>query len=705
MKLLAFLVLLLLTSLKHSLAQPPVQPKLHWTLKAGNPTVIEPPAEWSGHLSSVTFSPDGAMFATTGMQWPQENTPGRGVIFLWDARSGESRGELRGHDGVVQNLAWSPDGKFLATGSSDGALFVWEADTRAIRHRLSEPRKKRGREESLAPPRLQIGAWSPDSRTLVAYESNMDTAENSASYQYTIKIFDAISGQMTRVLAARAGFLSQVGWTADGKNLVVAVPQVQKGKLAGSVIEFLDIQGGEVVRRVAENEGDDFVAALSYDATRALITRTDRGANGKGPVTGINVLWDLENDRAMWTHTVSRDPIMGIKFSADSKTLVVGGADGEITLRNVATGAVSQSLPSLGCSAVETVAISPDASRIISLEGGSSSIHLWKLDEALPNPRYASQTIMREIGNVRALSWNRDSVRVVTEVSGEAKGLRVGRQLRVDTWDAATGTVETRSIAENRLMSAGVISPDGNLLAIELGTQPEPVVFATVGVGIYDLREGKLLRVLPAETSVSSMIWSPDSETLATNFYHSSVTLWDVATGAARSELKVKASVVAWSSDGKMLAMGSGDQRVRVVDAASGIEIKSWETPGAVRALAFSPDNKGVAVGVTSQANTEFAESSVQIFDVSTGKEGKTFGTQAVLRDLRWTPDGTGVGVSSLPDVNRAFNGQLRVWDVATGEERIAINDHCGMESFDFSKDGTRVATHNRDRIRVWNLK
>jgi WD40 repeat protein len=475
--------------------------------------------------------------------------------------------------------------------------------------------------------------------------------------------------------------------------------------LSGSVIEFLDIQSGQVVRRVAENEGDNFVAALSHDATRALITRTDRGPNGKGPVTAINVLWNLENDRAVWTQTVSGDPMMGIKFSADNKTLVAGGADGEITLRDVATGAPSQSLPSLGCSAIETVAISADTSRIVSLEGGSPSIHLWKLDEALPKPRYASQTILREIGNLRALDWNGDLVRAVTEIPEEEKGVRAGRELRIQTWSSATGTVETKSISEKRLMSAGVISPDGNLLAIELGTQPEPVVFKTAGIGIYDLTEGKLLRVLPAESSVSSMNWSLDGKTLATNFYYGSLVVWDIATGETRSELKIKADKIAWSADGKMLATSSGDQWVRVFDATSGMEVKSWETIGAVRTLAFSPNSKDLALGVTAQAGTEFAESSVRLFEAATAKEGMTFGTQAVLRNLCWTPDGTGIGVTSFPDQNRSANGQLRVWDVVTGKERIAIDDRCGMEGFEFSADGSRIAIHSRDRIRVWDVR
>lgn len=689
-------------------AQPTVQPALVWPVKAGNPTIIEQPKEWSGYMGVVEFSPDGQSLVTGGGSWGNETSPRRGMVLLWDAQSGAPKGELRGHNDIVQSVVFSPDGNLLATQSQDGALFIWDAATRTLRHRLSESLKVKDTKSRMLLPRLIIGAWSPDSKMLATFETKFDLSSKPPGYSYTIKIFNAASGQVLRSFGPHPGYLGKIAWAPDGKNLLIHPLNVGKGTTELSAIDTIDAQSGATLSRsrlTGNIANDPHILAFSTDARYAVVNIYQRGPDNKQTATETVLMWDLENDRATWTKTVPRGTVRSAELSHDGKTLVIGNADGEIVLYNAATGIAQQTLPANDCSGVSSLAFSPDARRIAHVDEGLSSTHLWNLDAPLPMPRFASQTILRELYNVRALSWSGDIVSAVSEISDDEKDLRVGRELRIQTWNAATGKVEAQTIAEKRLMSQAALSPDGTQLAIVLGTQPRPAFFETEGIGIYDLQGGELLRVLPEKYGISSLAWSPDGKTLATNLYESTVTMWNPATGDKQRILPTEAQTIAFSPDGSLLAAGSEDGSVQFFDARSGQEKETWQIQGTVKRLAFAPDGKTLALGATPPENTQPTASSVQLFDVKTGQKKRQFAAQSALRHLSWTPDGSGIAASSLPDVNRSSNGQLRVWDAATGEERVAIDDRCGLEDFVFSPDGKRVITYTWNRMRVWDLK
>ncbi len=86
----------------------------------------EPRATLKGHESTVyavAFSPDGKTLASAGVD---PLNPGRpGVLRLWDAATGEPRATLKGHAGAVHAVAFSPDGKTLASASTDTTMRLW----------------------------------------------------------------------------------------------------------------------------------------------------------------------------------------------------------------------------------------------------------------------------------------------------------------------------------------------------------------------------------------------------------------------------------------------------------------------------------------------------------------------------------------------------------------------------------------------------
>jgi hypothetical protein len=149
--------------------------------------------EWltlRGHareVNSVAWSPDGRRLATGSSDCTAK---------MWDVAGGRDPLNLQGHTGVVRSVAWSPDGARLATGSDDGTTKVWEVTG--------------GRELlTLEGPTGQVHsvAWSPDGARL---------ATGTGS---TAKIWDAAGGRELLTLTGHAGPVRSVAWSPDGRWL------------------------------------------------------------------------------------------------------------------------------------------------------------------------------------------------------------------------------------------------------------------------------------------------------------------------------------------------------------------------------------------------------------------------------------------------------------------------------------------------------
>ena len=273
---------------------------------------------------SVAFSPDGRTLASGNRS---------STIKLWDVASGQELRTLIGHSHSVTSLAFSPDGKTLASGSEDFTIRLWDVAS--------------GQELKTLKGNIFSVAFSPDGKTLasgddvtvrlwdvasgralrtlrghsgvvrsVAFSPDGKTLE-SGSWDFTIKLWDVASGQALRTLKDSNAVVS-VAFSPDGKTLA-----------SGSVdIKLWNVASGQVLKTLKRHSNWTSVAFCSDGRTLAS------GGDDNGTIK----LWDVASGRELKTLTGHSSVVLSVACSPDGKTLASGSDDKTIKLWDVTSG-------------------------------------------------------------------------------------------------------------------------------------------------------------------------------------------------------------------------------------------------------------------------------------------------------------------------------------------------------------------------------
>jgi WD40 repeat protein len=586
---------------------------------------------------------------------------------------------LKGHLGFVTSVAFSPDGKQLATGNTDYTMKLWEADTGRLVRTFDDL--------GLAPGCV---AFSPDGKQLACCGSSYDPKTRSVGH-FEIKLLDMASGREVHTLQGHTSDVRRIAFSPDGLRLASAGGEDR-------TVKVWDVQAGREVYSLRGHEGPICGVAFSPDSTRLASAGWDatvkvwdvpsgrevhtlRGHSG--PVAGVAFspnglclasaswdftvkLWDPQTGREIHTCRGHTGVVHGVSFSPDGKRLASASDDQTLRVWDVADGRQVASLRGGGFSCV---AFSPDGKRLASATLGSS-VKIWDAAAGQEPLQLRAHTEA-----VASVVFSRDGGRLAT----------AGGDRLVKVWDAPTGR-ELLSWKGNSKVLA--FSPDGTRLA---GAGFEPAV------KVWDAATGRLLLTFPAHTWIfTGLDFSPDGTRLAgITGDGTRVTVWDLRSG---EELQTLAGhtkevlAVAFSPDGAHLASAGQDWTVKVWDGADGREVRTLRGHGhLVTGLAFSPDSTRLA--------SVSLDRTVRVWDVADGREVISFNDY---------PSGA-CGVTFSPDGKRLALAHLRrdvsVVDVASGQEFLTLPGLVSSGAV-FSPDGRRLAVGcENGTLIIWDAR
>ena len=507
-------------------------------------------------VNVARFSPDGTKILT-GMGLYYSATPH--AAQLWDAATGVPAGPPLPHGLAVMDVAFSPDGRALFTGSMDGRLRVWDAATGEPRH---DP-------WTFGPRGARDIAVRPDGRAL---------ATTAGANWTSVRIVDVATGRQIGPALAHEDEVMDIDWSDDGRRLLTA------GK--DRKVRVWDGSTGEPIGPPLLHPNHVYGAAFSPDGKSIVAGGVDFEAH----------LWDVASGKEIKTPVRHRAGIFCVAFCPDGVLAATGSADGQVRLWDVGTGRIVGPPLSHG-SAVWSVQFSPDG-RTLLTGSEDAKARLWKLP----------------LGNVsRRLAPEHRSARAVA-VGPDGASLLVACSDHVVRLDRSTGSQIGPAVRHPATIARVLVRPDGRAF-LTVGGDTARLWDAASGLpfpGAATIR----LPGLGAFSGIMSAAFSPDGKTFATGGQDRKLRLWDAATCLPVGPVMAESDMIcalAFAPDGRSLAAGTWSGRVSLLSTTDGRPIGPTIRHGnQLTDLAYHPAGRMLVTG--SQDGTG------RLWDVRTGR-------------------------------------------------------------------------------------
>jgi WD40 repeat protein len=636
-----------------------------------------------GGVRSLAFSPDGKFVATAGCEVFDSEALhcSRSYARLWEVTTGKEAAYITPF-AILGNILFSPDGRWLA--SDDGLL--WD-----VVHLSSEPIFLEEDDSS-----IYSLAFSPDGNYVaVGYSENLDN---------TARVLETSTGkEVARV--EHDGLVGLVAFSPDGKYVASAE------YLHGIVIVWEAATGNEVARMTHE---DNILSSVTFSpdgkylaigvggtarvwetATSLEVARTNFGVgsvafspDGKYVVSAVDTsarVWEA----ATGVEVVRMTHPANVTFAAFSPValpgsgagvIVSGSSDGTVLIWGIVLGRDAISLAHDG--PVLSAAFSQDGKYIASAGCDQTdneidicnqgSVQIWEAPTGIEVERILHDNYLNSV----TFTFDGKFVSASSE------------NTTVFVWESASGK-EVARITPDGGLDSFVISPDGKYVVTHMNA------YSGIPPVVWDVPTGKEVTRL-GEKGVFSIAFSPDGKYVSTGN-----DVWEAATGEVVGHIDDESFFqfsTAFSPDGKYVALGSwvgvgestgGENIARVWEVATGIEVARMTYDFGVETVAFSPDGKYVVSGGGETA---------RVWVAATGAEVSRMTHDGSVSSVAFSPDGKYV-------LSRGSDGTALLGEADTGMEVARITSASGVISAAFSPDGKYmlfVSVYGDAHVMLW---
>jgi len=599
---------------------------------------------------ALAFSRDGKYLATASYDKTAR---------VWDIINDKEVAKLKHDAGGVIAVAFSPDGKYLATASYDKTARVWEATTGSEVAKLSHDGT------------VWAVAFSPDGKYAA-----------TASDDKTARVWDAATGKQVAKVN-HDELVRAVAFSADGKYVATASDDYTARVWdATTGEEIAKVNHDDLVKDVAFSPDGKYIATASDDKTAKVWDATTGAEIARvNHDDKVNVLAFSSDGKylatASWDYTawvsdattgqeiarVNHDSgVIAVAFSPDGKYLATASYDNTARVWDAATG---QEIARVNHDkSVNAVAFSPDGKYLATASADNTA-------------RVLSPTTKK-----MTAQFNHDDMVWAVAFSPD------GKYVVTASWDKTARVLETTTgkevakLSHDDLLWAVAFSPDGKYVATASDDNTARV---------WDAATGSLVAKVNHDDKVRAVAFSPDGKYIATASYDNTARVWDAVTGSlvAKVNHDDKVNAVAFSADGKYIATASGDHTAGVWDATTEAEVARVNHDKSVNDVAFSRDGKYLA--------TASSDNTARVWDAATGQEIARVNHDDWVRAVTFSPDGKYVATAS-------DDYTARVWDAATDSLVAKINHDNYVSAVAFSSDGKHIATASYDKTAgVWD--
>ena len=630
-----------------------------WDSTSG--TAVAAPLQHPALVRRASFTPDGRHVLTLCFD---------GIGRLWSATSGEAIPNWRiKHPNSINSSAFSAAGKWLATGSSDGTVFVSDL---ATANRVTEIHQAENVHTLVFHPTddtllLSVSGpvanlWKvPEGRT--TFELRHDPQINSAQFSSkgdrivtggsdgTVRVWDSATGRPIGNPIKHDGEITNAVLSSDDQFMASAI---------GNRVLLWEM-GDKPQLRYTFDHGQR-VACLRFSPDNLVIFS---GTDG-GKVQGRNVLTGETVGEAIWEDGA----IVSVDLEPDGKRLLVATANG--------TARVWQTPPRYPISdcftqagAIESMEVSPDGRLLLT---GSADGKACLLDFS------GDKTSVRQLPHGIAI--------LSATFSADGKyALTGGADAKVRVWLTSSG------------QPVGLPLPHASTV-VRVMCGPEKDFFATAtedGVAqFWDLSTQRPIgKSMVHGARLTSVGFSHDGKQFLTAGADGKVRLWHSRTGeSAGAEMRSEKEITCASFSPKtdLVAAGSRDGIVNLWSGSSGSPVHQFTQKAAITDLAFSPDGQYLASGAE--------DGTAAIWDISTGKSvGDLLHHSSVVSKIVFSPDSAKIATASE-------DGVVRLWDVSTGRTITEpLHHQKAVRCLVFSRDGRVLFSGSRDRnVRAWDI-